>query len=282
MCIPLTCPSLRSFFVFLFQQSHFSWSDSKCSLIVRIIVRLEMKTWCHLLEPSLRIIFRTERLTCKVNLPSGGCLCRKDTAASNILWVAMWQWPCLLKHVECLCRKYVETCVEKMLQPAIHHWWQWPCLLKHVYKRCYNRQYTTGGNGLACWNMCRKDVATGNTLQITMHCHGLACWTWVEAFQIVKKHRLVYTSWNKMVMMPTFSCSLTLPFRTKLLSKPFPKCRSQMEPKIRVMQASSNSSIVTMFMWRVMRLEMSLRPPPGGPIAETSSCDRKIQACYLV
>ncbi|KAH3867082.1 hypothetical protein DPMN_030207 [Dreissena polymorpha] len=41
---------------------------------------------------------------------------------------------------------------------------------------------------------------------------------------------------------------------------------------MRVIVASSNSSIEMMFMWRVNLPVMSFLPPPGGPMAATSSC----------
>ena len=64
---------------------------------------------------------------------------------------------------------------------------------------------------------------------------------------------------------------LTFPSLEKGASKPFPKCQSEMLVKIRVIVTSSNSSIEMTCRWRVKRPVMSLRPPPGGPIAPTNN-----------
>ena len=73
-------------------------------------------------------------------------------------------------------------------------------------------------------------------------------------------------------MAKSFNQNVTFPFLTKGPSYPLAKCQSVIVVKIRVSVASSNSSMETMFKWRVKRLVMSLRPPPGGPMAVTSSC----------
>ncbi|RMX48219.1 hypothetical protein pdam_00005426, partial [Pocillopora damicornis] len=54
-------------------------------------------------------------------------------------------------------------------------------------------------------------------------------------------------------------------------SNPLAKCQSTMEVNILVMVLSSNESMDMIFIWRVNRSEMSLRPPPGGPMADTNS-----------
>ena len=65
--------------------------------------------------------------------------------------------------------------------------------------------------------------------------------------------------------------NLTFPSLPKDASNPLAKCQSTMEVKILVMVLSSNESMDIIFMCRVNRSEMALRPPPGGPMAETKS-----------
>ena len=65
--------------------------------------------------------------------------------------------------------------------------------------------------------------------------------------------------------------NLTFPSLPKDASNPLAKCQSTMEVKILVIVLSSNESMDMILMCRVNRSEMSLRPPPGGPMADTKS-----------
>lgn len=68
-----------------------------------------------------------------------------------------------------------------------------------------------------------------------------------------------------------FVYNLTFPSLPKDASNPLAKCQSTMDVKILVMVLSSNESIDMILRWRVNRPEISLRPPPGGPMAETNN-----------
>ena len=70
---------------------------------------------------------------------------------------------------------------------------------------------------------------------------------------------------------PNFVYKLTFPSLPKDVSNPLAKCQSTMDVKILVMVLSSNESIDMILRWRVNRPEISLRPPPGGPMAETNN-----------
>lgn len=67
-----------------------------------------------------------------------------------------------------------------------------------------------------------------------------------------------------------------MPSLRKLDSNPLLKCQSEIAVKIRNMVLSSKSSIETTCRWRVNLLLMSLRPPPGGPIAPTNNCKNNV------
>lgn len=68
----------------------------------------------------------------------------------------------------------------------------------------------------------------------------------------------------------TSNNNLTFPFLTNDPSK-LAKCQSVIDVKILVIVESSNSFIDTTFKCLVKRLVISFLPPPGGPIAATSS-----------
>lgn len=70
---------------------------------------------------------------------------------------------------------------------------------------------------------------------------------------------------------PHGNIGLTFPSLPKEESNPLAKCQSTMEVNILVMVLSSNESMDMIFIWRVNRSEISLRPPPGGPMADTNS-----------
>lgn len=75
---------------------------------------------------------------------------------------------------------------------------------------------------------------------------------------------------------PLGNIGLTFPSLPKEESNPLAKCQSTMEVNILVMVLSSNESMDMIFIWRVNRSEMSLRPPPGGPMADTNSWNKEI------
>ena len=66
----------------------------------------------------------------------------------------------------------------------------------------------------------------------------------------------------------------TFPSLLKMASNPLLKCQSTIEEKILVIVLSSKDSMEMMLKCRVNLPVMWFLPPPGGPMAATSSCRR--------
>ena len=102
-------------------------------------------------------------------------------------------------------------------------------------------------------------------------CHVLRLWK--KSYSATLQIKDISLYYLIIIVKITMDCIIMLAFPSlpKEASNPLAKCQSTMEVKIFVMVLSSNESMDMIFRCRVNRPEMSFRPPPGGPMAETKS-----------